>query len=258
MVFWQADRLTDPPTGRFPDPYHEFPAILGSTWIAEHAVATLMRLFSPLNPPGSTTVAGRARNWVLTYLFYLGAKLFLANGIKFAQHFQDTWNDGIPLDNGVDYDLFPTEFTEMWLPLDKTLDVMDAIRDHYNASRLSRVGTYTIDIYATPADRFWLSPGYGRRSVKFDIFWFAKNRGDPVIDFYPQFWELLKPFGCRFHWGKHLPAEALYIREQYPKWDRFMELREEVDPQQVFVTPYWRERFAISLPVSLQIVPDEG
>jgi hypothetical protein len=90
------------------------------------------------------------------------------------------------------------------------------------------------------------------------MFWFAKNRGDPVIDFYPQFWELLKPFGCRFHWGKHVPADAEYISEQYPMWDRFMELRAEMDPYQVFVTQYWRERFAISLPTSTQPLAAEG
>jgi D-arabinono-1,4-lactone oxidase len=67
---------------------------------------------------------------------------------------------------------------------------MAALRDHYEHNDISRVGTYSVEIYATPRSRFWLSPAYQQDVVKFDMFWFGKNKGDPAKVFYPQFWEI--------------------------------------------------------------------
>jgi hypothetical protein len=36
-----------------------------------------------------------------------------------------------------------------------------------------------------------------------------------------------------------------YLRQQYPCWQTFMELRGELDPQQIFVSEYWRGHLGI-------------
>jgi hypothetical protein len=70
-----------------------------------------------------------------------------------------------------------------------------------------------------------------------------------------QFWEALKPFQFRPHWGKYLPfasdnprAWLDYISAQYPRWSDFMRLREQMDPRQVFVSDYWRSQLGIAPP----------
>ena len=73
-------------------------------------------------------------------------------------------------------------------------------------------------------------------------------------DYYPQFWELLKEFDYRLHWGKYLsnlPSTGPEsLRARYPRWDDFMELREKMDPNQIFLTDYWRNYLGIPLMVT--------
>jgi hypothetical protein len=155
------------------------------------------------------------------------------------------------MDNTSSDRLLATDFTELWIPIERTAEVMRALRDHYRDNGLSAAGTYACEIYAAKRSPFWLSPSYESDVVRVDVFWFARNRADPVTRFYPQFWSLLQRFGFRAHWGKALPPSSSdtgvdYLRARYPRWDRFMALRDELDPQQVFVTDYWRQHLGIS------------
>jgi hypothetical protein len=249
MVVWQASRLTGEPEKPFPKRYNEFPEFPpGSTWLCNMLVGVLMRFFKRLNPPPARTVPGTVIDTLLKPVFTCLANLFLASGAAGSQKFREAWCDALPMDNRVDYFWTPTEFSEMWVPVEKTQAVMRALRDHYERSDLTQVGTYSVEIYGTPQSRFWLSPAYQQDVVKFDMFWFGKNHGDPAQVFYPQFWQIMRQFDCRFHWGKYMPVDPAYLREQYPRWDDFMALRQELDPHQVFVTPYWRERLGIPAP----------
>jgi hypothetical protein len=90
-----------------------------------------------------------------------------------------------------------------------------------------------------------MSPAYHQDVFRADQFWFGMNRGVPDRDFYPPLWEKLKPFGFRAHWGKYLPGDVAYLKRQYPRWDDFMKVRARHDPQQVFVTDYWRKHLGI-------------
>jgi hypothetical protein len=48
----------------------------------------------------------------------------------------------------------------------------------------------------------------------------------------------MAPFAYRFHWGKLASAGRDYIRGQYPRWDDFVRLRAEWDPDGTFLNPY--------------------
>lgn len=161
------------------------------------------------------------------------------------QTFWDTWWQGLPMDNDVDYTLLPTQFMELWFPLTQTQEVVTRLRDHFNDKGLSATGVYTFEIYAAKRSDFWLSPAYGEDMVRVDFLWFTGNKGDPVTDYFPQFWNLLRDMGFRLHWGKYLLQDPAYFRAQYPQWDAFMRVREAMDPEQVFVTEYWRKHLAI-------------
>lgn len=64
-----------------------------------------------------------------------------------------------------------------------------------------------------------------------------------------QFWDMLRaaniPF--RFHWAKYVPAYdfknwAKYYKENLPKFAEFLSVRKKRDPDNVFLTDYWKDR----------------
>jgi FAD/FMN-containing dehydrogenase len=174
---------------------------------------------------------------------------FIADG---TDHFWDAWLETLPMDNQVSDNYMPTEFTELFLDIERTADAMKALRDFWAGDEhMERSGPFATEVYPAKPSRFWLSPSYGRSSVRVDVFWFKSGKTDPDQFFYPKYWELLKDYGFRFHWGKHLslPTSATgiaYRRAQAPKWDAFMKWRARFDPAQIFVTEYWRQHLGIA------------
>lgn len=166
--------------------------------------------------------------------------------------FWDYWLTGLPMDNQISDTFMPTEFTELFIDIQKSHEVMRVLRDFYaHDAGMERTGPYACEIYPAKRSRFWLSPSYGMDTIRIDVFWFKTALGSPELSFYPQYWELLKGFDFRFHWGKYLsdPKSSTgsdYIRRQFPMFDKFMALREELDPRGVFLTTYWREHLGIA------------
>lgn len=171
--------------------------------------------------------------------------LFVTDG---SQVFYDGWRCGLPMDNQMDDRLWPTEFTELWIPIEHTAKVMATLRAHYAGDGTAEgayaaTGAFCCEVYATGKSPFWLSPSHDGDVVRIDVFWFGRNAGTPEA-FYAPFWDALRPFGFRPHWGKWLPPPSpdwrAYYRARYPQLDRFLELRARLDPDGVFATDYWR------------------
>ena len=178
--------------------------------------------------------------------------LFVTDGLA---TFWDTWMCGLPMDNQMDDQLWPTWFTELWIPIEKTAEVMQALQTFYagggnRAVAYEHTGAFSCELYAAKKSQFWMSPAYERDVFRVDVFWFATNAGSPEASFYPQFWELLKPFAFRPHWGKFLPPASsdwtAYYRAGSPRLDDFLALRAKLDPSQVFVNAYWRAHLGIA------------
>ncbi len=172
--------------------------------------------------------------------------------------FQESWMHGIPMDNGMEEALWRTDFTELWIPIDKAAQAVQAMKTYYAADgdkdeAYRRTGPFTVELYCGKGSDFWMSPGYGDEDfLRVNVFWFNRWAGSPCDSFYPAIWELLEPFGFRTHWGKHLPKPGAkwlsYYKKQLPKLDAFLKLREQFDPKQIFVSSYWRAQFAIPAP----------
>jgi len=94
----------------------------------------------------------------------------------------------------------------------------------------------------------WLSMASDMDCFRVDIFWFARCKGTFDLQptkFYAQFWELLYklkiPF--RYHWGKYLderPLGTSHRKKAYPMMEAFLAVREVLDPNNLFLTTYWR------------------
>ena len=158
---------------------------------------------------------------------------------KGPQQFQDNWYKCLPMDNRVN---------DILMPVEKSAEVMRSLRDYFKKTGYPASGSFSTEIYAAKKSDFWLSPSYNQDVIRVDIFWFKYNEGNPATDFYPQFWNLLmqnKDLSCRFHWGKYMPVNPDYVKSQYPKMNDFLTLRSKLDPSNIFLTKYWKDRLGI-------------
>jgi FAD/FMN-containing dehydrogenase len=169
-----------------------------------------------------------------------------------AKHFRDSWMCALPMDNQMDDQLWGTRFTELWIPFEHADAALGEMRDHFRAGddkRLAyeRTGPYAYEVYASSASNFWLSPGYQEPRLRFNPFWF-ELWGDGAREHMEPFWKMFEKYDFRPHWGKLVPQGGdwpAYWRRQFPKLDDFLELRKELDPDDIFLNDYWRKNFGI-------------
>lgn len=170
------------------------------------------------------------------------------------QRFEDYAESGLPMDDQISDLLMPTEFTELWIPIEQTAPTMKLLAQHY-ATGYAATGTYACELYAAMSSDFLMSPASGQEVIRVDLFWFGRNGDMTAPQFYEQFWTLLAKNGISFrpHWGKYLPPASTfgpaYYRSVYGEnLAQFLELRAQLDPNQLFVTHYWREQLGIPPP----------
>lgn len=236
VTVWKAAKVP-PGTPIRKRAYKQVRTLFGSPYPAYLLISLALRAVDTLNPP-------RPRNWFskITEKGLGGLYKIIAGQMlrPETQEFCDAWWRTLPMDDGANYKLLPTGFTELWIPIDRTGDVMRALHDHFAKGGFPATGTYACELYASPASRFWMSPAFGRPVLKVDFFWFKKSRYDPSKDFYPQFWELLQSFDYTLHWAKAQSGDVDYLKQRYPRWRDFLALRKTYDPAKVFLTDYWK------------------
>lgn len=271
MVVWKAWRTTSAkakkwaypkevdPSAKPMKPYQEVPWIGGTPLVGNIGACMLYTALARWPDWLLDTIGNSAnsRNIVqmVDAVFYpmifpqLIGFFVKADGPEGPQRFCDVGYTGLPMDNQMYDQLMPVWFTELWIPIQRTQEVMNTLKKFYDADP-QNAGTFSCEIYATGKNNFWMSPSYGTDVVRIDIFWYAYNKGNPRA-FYKKFWKLLAPFKFRPHWGKFLPdargPQGIgYLKKLYPRWKAWMDLREKLDPDQVFVNDYWREHLGIA------------
>ncbi|BDV31785.1 FAD-binding protein [Microbacterium terricola] len=82
----------------------------------------------------------------------------------------------------------------------------------------------------------WLSPTLGADTVAFHFTWVADQRAVEAL--LPTVERALAPFGARPHWGKLFAMEGDELAALYPDAQRFRDLRERLDPRDVFANAF--------------------
>lgn len=192
-----------------------------SSGLTHRMVGALLRPFLPLDPPKS---------------------------------FQDHWWRALPSDDEVPVDRsMKTEFTEIWLPVEHSSLLVSTLRDMYTDQ--ATAGNFAMEIYGAKRSTFWLSPAHARDVVRADPYWWAKGVGSSRA-YFTRFWNrLLDLPGARLHWGKHMPDVGQQcgatrfgpdqLRAMYPRLPDWLDLRHQIDPNQVFVSPYWKRHLGL-------------
>jgi len=276
-IAWQARTMqpadynatTGTPPDFKPKPYQPlFPTWgLGATLPSEVVAVTGFNLIatwpdwfyeimgtSPTNPGGVEQVIFGVAEKLFPVFYPLLANLYFPcdNAAHPLRTFWDNWLDSLPMDK-VEYssNLFNLIYSEMWVPANKATATVNILQNYYNENGYSATGFYTVEILAAKQSNFWLSPAYGGDAVRFNILFFKKSVVNPEC-YFSQFWELLNTNNISFrpHWGKNLPLPdsstgPAYLQNQYPKWNNFMTLRGQMDPDNIFLNSYWKAQLGI-------------
>ena len=88
------------------------------------------------------------------------------------------------------------------------------------------------------ADNIPLSTANGahRGYLAAHVFW-----GTPYDEYFTGVWSIMRAAGGRPHWGKMHSLTARELRDLYPRFNDFVKLRQQMDPQGRFLSPYCRE-----------------
>lgn len=276
VISWKAKEMTaadyDSSTGTAenfkPNPYKPlFPSVLGTTLPTETIAATGFQLIATWpdwfykilgNSPGEVTTSEKLLfdtvDKIFPYFYPMLTDFFFPVNTpqQPGQVFWDNWLGSLPMDK-VEYgnDLFNLCYAEMWVPAAMATQLVNTLQKDYETKGYTATGFYTAEILAAKESNFWLSPAYGTNCIRINILYF-QNSSVPPENYYSQFWNLLNENHIRFrpHWGKVLPPAnsttgPAYLQNNYPKWNNFMALREQMDPHQIFVTDYWRSHMNI-------------
>jgi FAD/FMN-containing dehydrogenase len=106
--------------------------------------------------------------------------------------------------------------------------------------RYPEVNTWPIEYRTQAADEIFLSPAYGRATITISIHQGAER---PYEAFFRDAEAIFRNHRGRPHWGKIHYFTAKDLAAAYPCWERFLKVRERMDPKGRFLNGYLRGLF---------------
>ncbi|WP_180073308.1 MULTISPECIES: D-arabinono-1,4-lactone oxidase [unclassified Acinetobacter] len=133
-----------------------------------------------------------------------------------------------------------TKFNEMeyQIPLQHGMNCLEEILHTLRRHKVPMF--FPIEYRLVRGDDIWLSPFYQQDSVSISIHQFYKQDYQAIFKWVEP---ILLKYGGRPHWGKIHSLQAAQLRTLYPKWDEFMQIRQELDPTQKWINPYLQKLF---------------
>ncbi|KAF7980401.1 hypothetical protein HWV62_38208 [Athelia sp. TMB] len=137
---------------------------------------------------------------------------------------------------------YPQHTTEWAIPFENTQACLYELRAWIEEELASPDGLrphFPIEIRFSDSDDIWLSPSSGQKTCWIGIVQYKPyGLNVPYRLLFQRFEAILSRHGGRPHWAKahHLRPETL--RKLYPKFDDFVQLLENVDPQGMFRNEY--------------------
>lgn len=120
----------------------------------------------------------------------------------------------------------------------------DALREIIRTIETNNIEVFfPIEFRTIAADDIWLSPFYRRDTVSIAVHRFHEyDYHDYFAAIEPIHWK----HNGRPHWGKINTLKAKDFAALYPKWNDFLAVRKELDPEGKFLTPYMRDVFGLA------------
>lgn len=99
---------------------------------------------------------------------------------------------------------------------------------------------FPIEVRFIKGDDIWLSPFYGRDTCSIAVHRYYEEDFGP---YFKTIEPIFRKYDGRPHWGKLNTLTRDDFRALYPRWDDFVALRKNVDPEGRFLNPYLRSLF---------------
>ena len=128
--------------------------------------------------------------------------------------------------------------SEYAVPRESVHEVLSQLRA--GVPRLADPVMFPVEIRVAAADDIWLSTAYGRDSAYVAI---SQYTGLPYREYFRLFESIAIAVGGRPHWGKMHTRDAAYLATAYPRFDDFLRIRDETDPDRRFANPYLEQVF---------------
>ncbi len=144
------------------------------------------------------------------------------------------------------YQLFATprlvRFREMeyCIPLENLKPAMEKIRECIVTKKHNV--HFPIECRTVMADDIWISPSYQRDSAYIA---FHMYKGMPYEEYFRDMEAIMKQFDGRPHWGKMHTRTNEELLTLYPKLSDFLEVREKLDPERIFMNHYLNDLFQV-------------
>lgn len=182
---------------------------------------------------------------LLNGAFYLMSELAKKKN-KYIKTVSKISADNIPntVRSGYCYEVFPKprgvyfNESEYFVDLDKHKEVLTHFNDALmNDTKLSH---FPIEVRTHRAETGFLSPTQGKDKLVMSFHVYRGIDSDPMFNWLK---EEMKPWEGRPHWGKVNKLSNAELRELYPNIDKFLAIREQYDPNRVFMNQFLQERF---------------
>jgi L-gulonolactone oxidase len=115
-------------------------------------------------------------------------------------------------------------------------DAVEAVRRVRALAEQPRFDVPTpLEVRFVAPDDALLSPAGGRETCYIAVHQFAGMAWEP---YFRAVEEIMVGYGGRPHWGKRHFQTAQTLRDHYPEWDRFQQVRARLDPRGLFTNAY--------------------
>ena len=101
---------------------------------------------------------------------------------------------------------------------------------------------FPIECRYIKAEDAWLSPFYQRDSISIAVHRYFEEDHSALFKAVEP---ILQKYQGRPHWGKINTFNQEQCRQAYPKWQDFLDVRQEYDPSGKFLNPYLKRLFSI-------------
>jgi FAD-linked oxidoreductase len=119
------------------------------------------------------------------------------------------------------------------LPVEALVPALKEIRAMVD--RKGYLLNFPVEVRFTKGDDVPLSTAYGRDSAYIAVHVYKGMECEP---FFRDVEDILRAYDARPHWGKMHYREAEELSKLYPRWDEFIALRNQLDPQRTFSNAY--------------------
>ncbi len=122
------------------------------------------------------------------------------------------------------------------LPAEYAVQAIKEMRDSINKNDFKV--HFPVEVRFVKGDDIYLSPAYQRDSVYIAVHMY---KGMEYKTYFDAMETIFKKYNGRPHWGKMHTRTAAELSQLYPMWNKFQEIRTQLDPEGLFMNDYMKK-----------------